>query len=171
MNKQSDLQLELFSQLKNPLAKDSILNNSFKTRIWHYEKSILIIISIVITGIVSFTMGVERGKRLSKSTQKQQLQYRMEDSAKKIPLIEELKAPKDYKNSIWGYTIQLASYRTKTYAEKEAKELKKKGLLPLILSKGNYIVLCVGNFSNKQEAQLLLSELKKRYQGCFVRRL
>lgn len=72
-----------------------------------------------------------------------------------------------------NYTIQLASCRTKVSAQKEAELLRKSGFSPLILSKGSYIVVCVGNFSNQQAAKTLVSELKKRkrYQDCLVRRL
>ncbi|MCX5706632.1 MAG: SPOR domain-containing protein, partial [Candidatus Omnitrophica bacterium] len=70
-----------------------------------------------------------------------------------------------------GYTIQVASFNNKSYALKEAEFLKKKGLVPLLFSNGNYIILCVGNFPNKETAQPLLSELNKRYPNCSIRRL
>jgi cell division septation protein DedD len=70
-----------------------------------------------------------------------------------------------------AYTIQLASYKSNSHAQKEAAVLKQKGYSPLLLTKGEYIVLCVGNFSNKQNAQSLLPELSKRYGDCRIRRL
>ena len=50
-------------------------------------------------------------------------------------------------------------------------ELKKKGLSTLVLPKGRFIVLCVGRFSDKQTAQPVLTELKKQYRDCFIRRI
>ena len=45
-----------------------------------------------------------------------------------------------------GYTIQLASYKSKSFAQKEAELLKKKGFVPLVIPKGSYTILCVGKF-------------------------
>jgi cell division septation protein DedD len=73
--------------------------------------------------------------------------------------------------STGSYTIQLASYKTKENAQKAARSIKKKGLSPVILSKGSYTILCVGNFTNKNAAQSRVTEFKKNYQSCYVRRL
>ena len=56
-------------------------------------------------------------------------------------------------------------------AQKEADSLKKRGFAPLILPKGTYTIVCIGNLSDQKTAKPLLSELKKRYQDCFMRRL
>jgi hypothetical protein len=65
----------------------------------------------------------------------------------------------------------VASYQSKTHAQKEAEALRKKGVTPLVLSKGDYIIVCVGNFSNRDAAKSLLLDLRKRYQDCYIRRL
>ena len=166
--KQNSLQLELFSGSKDALdIKNPAANNSFLNFIWNYEKIILIIIGVITTSIISFSLGVEKGKRLSM----QKADSRLDMALSVIPKVEDQLLTIKKEKSVYGYTIQLASYKTKTYAQKEARVLKGKGLLPLILSKGDYIILCVGHFSKKETAQPLLSELKKRYQGCYVRRL
>ncbi|MBU0549828.1 MAG: SPOR domain-containing protein, partial [Candidatus Omnitrophica bacterium] len=69
------------------------------------------------------------------------------------------------------YTIQVASFKTKTYAQKEAVRLEQKGIKALLMPRGNFVIVCVGNFSQKQEANTSLTELKKIYQDCFIRRL
>jgi hypothetical protein len=70
-----------------------------------------------------------------------------------------------------SYTIQVASYKTLNSAEKEARQLKSRGFNPLVLSKGDFSVVCVGQFINKGQAAEKMQELRKRYQDCFVRRL
>jgi len=70
-----------------------------------------------------------------------------------------------------SYTIQVGTYRTKILAEKEAESLKKKGMPSWIVSQGTYTILLVGNFFDKVKAQVYLSELKKQYRDCFIRRL
>lgn len=178
MEKRGNLQLELFSQSGNSSEiKKLKSNNSFLTYIWNYEKTILIIISFVITGIISFSLGVERGKKLMVLRNNSRL-----DVASSVytpvpePTPRQTSSEEKYKSATEdfvspSYTIQLASYKTKTYAQKQAEILKKKGLLPLVLSKGNYTVLCVGRFSSKETARPLLSELKKQYRDCYLRRL
>ena len=165
MEKQNNSQFELFlgtgvsARLSGYKA-----DKTFLAYIRYYEKTLLVIIGIVITGIISFSLGVERGKGLSMSSsipigQVQQIKAREET-------VKEPETPeKD------DYIIQLASYKTKTYAKREAELLKKNGLSPLILNKGNYTVLYVGNFPSRKTAQSLLSELKKRYKDCYIRRL
>jgi hypothetical protein len=170
LEKEDNYQLELFSQSKDYSERRNLTRNShFLTFIWNYEKTILIIIGIVITGIISFSLGVDKGRRLSSSNNNSRFDFAlMRPVTAPAGSIKEEPKVKEY---IAVYTIQLASYRTKTSAQKEAETLKKKGLPPLILSKGGYAVLCVGSFSNKDAAQSTLSELKKRYQDCYIRRL
>lgn len=181
MESQSDIQLELFSQTKDYTdLKPQKVSNSFLAYIWNYEKTILLIISLIITGIVSFSLGVEKGKRLSllknsrldmalKTEPSDKSMPKKQDQVSTIKKEEPVKEPEPLVKQ--GYIIQLASYKTKTYAQKEVELLKKRGLSPLVLSKGSYAVLCVGNFSNKETAQSLLSELRKRYKDCYIRRL
>jgi cell division septation protein DedD len=87
--------------------------------------------------------------------------------AKAIPAIPQPPAIK----KLEGYTIQLASYQNKGSAVKEAERLKKNGLTALVVAKGNYSILCVGSFNSKETAGPLLSQLKRKYQDSFIRRL
>ncbi len=161
MENQQDNQLELFSQSGDvSLARHDPQRSLFLARIRRYERAVLIIIGIIITGLASFSLGVERGKQgLPKPIQ-----------AAPLPLSTAAAVPK-VKEPVGNYTIQLASYKSKALAQKEAQDLKRKGLTPALFSKGSYTVLCVGSFSTKQEALNSLSELRRRYVGCYVRRL
>jgi len=138
-------------------------------------------------GVISFSLGVEKGKRLTmqKLTDFQPTpQKAITEEAPKAdispkqevlpPVIrEEVIQVKAAAPQIGraNYTIQLASYKTRTSAQREAEVLKKKGFMPIVLAKGNYIVLCVGKFSNKEKALTLLASLQARYKGCYIRRL
>jgi len=78
----------------------------------------------------------------------------------------------DVKNVKKGrFTVQLASYQNKTLAQKEAQNLKKNGYTPLIIPKGKYLILCVGNFTDESKAKSILSKLKKQYNDSRIRRL
>lgn len=169
MEKIDNLQLELFSAQK----QDADLNakrfsGSFLRYIHNYEKAILITVGFIITAILSFSIGVEKGKgiqpRESVATNiKSQTAVKIE----KTGPVQKLQ-DKQYINN---YTVQVASFKNKTAANKELEALKKKGLSPLIMPKGKYMVVCVGKFSNPGSAEMLLSQLKKLYKDCLIRRL
>ncbi|MCX5669328.1 MAG: SPOR domain-containing protein [Candidatus Omnitrophica bacterium] len=146
VEKQDYPQSELFSspdssgQYKGQLPK-----NPFFLRMRGYEKVMLLIMGLVLTSIIFFSLGVERGKRIvvSKNNSTDQL----------------------------GFTIQVATFKNKQLALREVQLLLKEGLTPLAFAKGGYIVLCVGKFSNQVSAQPLLIQLQRTYAGCRIRRL
>jgi len=139
-------QSELFTQsLDSGHYKPHIPKHHFFLRIRGYEKVTLLIMGLVLVGIISFSMGVENGKRIAFA-----------------------------KNSILdqnSYTIQVASFKNKELALANARLLKNNGLAPMVFTKGNYIILCVGKFSNQESAQPLLIQLQRTYAGCRIRRL
>jgi len=68
------------------------------------------------------------------------------------------------------FTIQVASFKTKDKAQKEASNLKEKGYEIFVLSKGNHSIVCVGKFAQRMEAKKFSAKLKNRYTDCLVRR-
>lgn len=192
MEKANHYQLELFTQtgrcrFSQPKEEG---RNRFLSELWRYEKALLIIIGFIITAVSSYSLGVEKGKRNAMLKNNSNLDIAVKkqvsgpSSHTKEIVIQDLpeitntaqpSTPKKIQLQIpiqtQNYTIQLATYQASTYAQKEAEKLKKRGLLPLVLPKGEYQVLCVGNFSNRNAAASLLSELKKQYRDCFIRRL
>lgn len=69
------------------------------------------------------------------------------------------------------YTIQVASFRKEQHAKKEADTLKQKGYESLVLPKGDYSIVCVGTFENKDQAQSFSKKLKQQYKDFLIRRL
>lgn len=144
--KQNYSQSELFTQsLDSRHYKPHIPKNPFFLRIRGYEKITLLIMGLVLISIVSFSAGVENGKRAAFAKNGGQDQN--------------------------GYTIQVASFKNKELALRHAQSLKSDGLAPMVFAKGNYIILCVGKFSNQENAQPLLIQLQRIYAGCRIRRL
>ncbi len=140
-------QLELFSQSDNGQElKPHQPRISFFNRIRGYEKALLVIMAFTLSGILCFSLGVERGRRSNLTVIGSTDKYA-------------------------GYTIQLAAFRGKGEALKEMFLLKKQGFSPQAFKKGDYIVLCVGKFSNLESAQPLLEQLQRTYAGCHIRRL
>lgn len=195
MEKTNPTQLELFSRTGEPAARPGPENNTaFFKFIRIYEKTILIIIGVIITGVVAFSMGVERGKKISALRDNARFDMALEPQKQlpqQIPLNSaapepvtiiapaampnkgiQLKSADPVQERPQGsYTIQLASYRARSMAEKEAQRLRKAGHKTLILAKKEYVVLCVGNFTKKDLAKQLLSQLEKKYPTCYIRKL
>jgi cell division protein FtsN len=194
MDKKGHTQLELFSRAKGTAGLMPQTRHSFLGFIWNYEKAILIIVGFIITATVSFALGVEKGKRTATlKSRPRAFMASGEDAikqattplpapaqAKPEPQLKPAPTPRQevvatpaalVKESAASYTIQVASFKKEASAQREIDTLKKKGLVASILSKGKYLVVCVGSFMQKDEAKKLLSELKKRYQDCFIRRL
>ena len=173
MEKQEDSQLELFSEPKDALNEKNWNSNSFFGYLRHYEKVILLIICLIIASAISFSLGVEKGKQFSfpKIENQPKLIAKQPDTKPSVILnktpVETLKKSE----KIQGFTIQIASYQNKERARKEAENLKNKGFSPLIIPNGNYNILCVGNFINKETAKPLLTELKRKYRDSFIRGL
>jgi len=172
-------QLELFSQSAPDSARvaGTKHSSSLIAQIRKGERIILVIVAIAVSSIISFSLGVEKGKRLAVVTRNT---VSFDLAAATPPKIQAMVTPQaatvtlpapQVSTVISGYTIQLASYKTMEGAQKEAQILKKRGLATIILTKGSYKVLCVGRFNNKETAQPLLSELSSRYAGCYLRRL
>lgn len=173
MDRENNSQLELFSQAKAyGNTKSGATHKSFLGYIRGYEKALLMIIAFITTIIVSFSLGVEKGKRTQIANSDTHLDLALKTQTTAVKAAPDAMPQQGTPEYIHNYyTIQLASYQNKTSAQKEAEALKKRGLAPLIVSKGKFSVLYVGNFPNKKTAESLLVELRKRYRDCLIRRL
>jgi hypothetical protein len=197
MEREMHSQLELFSQGKDYSEKCAKRSESFFSYMRNYEKQIILLICFLATALVSFALGIEKGKKIATlkpadnrfDTAKKIDDLAIEKLVKIQPVLpanpvttKEVAGSIDLTKPtlsgqlkasipIGSYTIQVASYRTKGAAEKEGQFLRKKGFSPLVLYKGNFSIVCVGNFTNKKEAESFLSKLKGQYRDCYIRRL
>ncbi|MCM8791943.1 MAG: SPOR domain-containing protein [Candidatus Omnitrophica bacterium] len=177
MNKTKFIQLEMFSSKENKTDTYLQTNHGF---IKHYERAILTIIFILLASIISYCLGFNRGKKIALlninqtntliKTKEISTPSTLEDFKKEKIELPSTKEQFDNKNNKINYTIQVATYKTSDYAQKEANKLKKNGFDTMIISKDKYILLCVGKFLNRHEAEIVLAKLKKRYEDCFIRR-
>ena len=194
MEKFDAAQLDLFAQNQDR-AKRSTSGAGFLLRLRAYERILLLAIGFIITGVIAFAFGVERGRHSagvsgatapSRQVQPRQvppLESRMQAAPaalrqpapkavpfmpqKEQPPVSLVKAPLARQ----GYTIQLATFKSHDFAQQEADKLRKLGYQSAMVTSGSYVVLCVGNFSDKESAKAVLTELTKKYQGCFLRRI
>ena len=151
------------------------------------------LILVIMAIVLSYSLGVEKGKRVVFKKVAPALPAATtvvpQDTKKINPLPSEVKqetlqppAQEDVNNSPdtqtvmkeildIAYTIQVASFKNKEHAHEEATALKRKGYEIFVMPKGNYSIVCVGKFLKKDQAHDTLSQLKKKYKDCLVRRL
>ena len=86
--------------------------------------------------------------------------------------VDNVEEPEDTKKNIdKSYTVQVASFKNQEYAEKEAMDLKKSGYEPFILPKGSHLIVCIGKFATKNEAEKFSVKLKSKYKDSVIRSL
>jgi len=183
MTKDETRQLELFSQTKERNQRKTQIPSLLLNYIKVWEKTILIIIGLILTGIVSFSFGVEKGKRITQLKTDSRLDFALKvqkaqpalSASTPKPINKEEESRTSQKQElteyIQNYTIQVASFLNRVNAQREAQILKRRGLVPMVLPKGKFCIVCVGNFPTREEAESLLPKLKKQYQDCRIRRL
>lgn len=159
------------------------------------ENIIVLCIILVMSLVLFFSFGVEKGKRVArmqdsaKSAQKAQkasLDPSGSDTkkAQEERVVFPVDIPKDlteegdtnprqiHDEQERSFTIQVASFKLRKNAQREADRLKSDGHEDaFVVPKGSYSIVCVGKFSQRGEAKEFSSRLKSRYNDFLVRRL
>ncbi|MFH1360553.1 MAG: SPOR domain-containing protein [Candidatus Omnitrophota bacterium] len=191
-------QFELFPHAQGQTPKDSKRPYFFSNLRLSLENVVIGGIFILMTMILSFSLGVEKGKKivyqphlspqtateesvsqteviLPEPTERVKASSDQQDASEQEPMIlAQLKEESPKSNPQNSYTIQVASFQKEEYAQKEASRLKKDGFSHyeiFVLPKGKFSIVCVGSFSQRNDAQENLSQLKRKYKDCLVRRL
>ncbi len=165
----------VLNKFNKPLFPQHRLNISVS-----YEVLIIVLIGAVLAVSVVFSLGVERGRNLSGKDiaieevavpaaiepVSVQVAEAPEPAVQTAPVTVEPPKPAADK----PYTIQVASYKVRDMADKELSRLKSAGYSAEVIKKGNYFILCVGSFESKDSAKKVLSEMQKKYKGCYTRK-
>ena len=172
MDEKRQAQRELFEEFvgteKKRYPKDAFRSKERKDFKIRYEHILLIAIAFIVTAVIAFSLGVEKGKHLDKKPEVVKV-----DKPIAVPrLPESVKKPeKAIEETVASsfYTVQVASYRKEADALIEASRLQEKELESVVLEKGKYYVVCVGRFADSDAAKKLEKKLKKRYKDCYIR--
>jgi cell division protein FtsN len=152
-------------------------------------KVILSLISLTIVITIIFSLGVERGKRIAlrdlETKEKTEARVKIPSESPDIgrlpqtesviepevqePLDLDAQDAKDEEKE--RFRIQVASFHKENTAHKEARRLEENGYPVLVLQKGKFMVVYVGTFETKSEAENNFQSLKQRYKDCILRRL
>jgi len=146
-----------------------------------YERVILFAAAFCLLLVISFCLGVERGKRglvsfpnalptLSPPNDSVGGPDMTQKPSPQKPPKKEVKLVPAPPASDVVYSIQVATYLKKDAAEDELLTLKKDGFPAYMTQMGRFYLLTVGDYSNKQEAKKVEGKLKIRYNDCFIKK-
>lgn len=159
-----------------------------------YENLILFFIVFIMLLVVFFALGVEKGKRIGLQNNKAAIARRVHKASEKETLaakkgnetiateIDESVKFKIVENSktiekeevivsAQLYTIQVIAFKKEKKAKKEMQRLEKEGHKVFAIPSEEWIQVCVGRYTNKEEYKKDLTVLKKRYPTCYVRKI
>ena len=196
MLKNNPTQLEMFPANEYALKTDySPQENSRIRKIRDYQKIIYLLIGFIFISTISFSLGVEKGKKIIASAKPRTPELAQNPNGPSVayPIKAALPPPAlkqegaavllqkekpaaqininpapAYKEN---FTIQVASIAKQNNISGELSKLKNKGYNAFSLAKGKYAVICVGKFNLKEEAQNNLNKIKDNYPGSMIRRL
>lgn len=136
-----------------------------------YENIILLAIGFIMSCVIFFSLGVERGRNDIGHVRQEPIQVRRIEEK---PQVEKAIVDKEVvqkKRDAGKYAIQLASFKKIEAAERELGILKKEGYNADIKKSGDYYQLYIGGFGEKKEVEKILKELKKRYTDSYIKNL
>jgi len=151
------------------------------------EKLVFVSIGIVMLIVVSFALGVERGKAISstntESRTSQTLPAKEAEQARAVNTVTNItpkervqaaavKSPAQAQkqaNKDKSYTIVAGAFTKKSSADQEASRLKVSGLEAFVYYSEPYYLACVGSFANKESAEKILGKVKQMHRDAYVR--
>jgi len=174
------------------IKKDAPSGHSSVTVALPQQSVIILTLCVVMLLVVSFALGVERGKLVAKGTPKapgapwERSAILPADTGTrtslKKPKQEQIKtavaqakeaetgALKQEKTPPAGnYVIQVASFRTKETASRLVETLVKEGWPSFTKTSGDYEVVLAGSYAKKEEAESKIGRLQKKFTDCFVK--
>ena len=163
---------DLFEQVKAADAKIGrktrfLLPRVKKSISLSYENIIFLAIAFIMTSIIFFSLGVEKGRR-DVGHVKTENRERITGNRERITE----NRGQDSKQKIQDkYIIQLAAFKKKQSAEQEVSRLRTDGYEADIKESGSYYQVYIGGFVEKKDAQGLLEKLKKKYEDCYIKTL
>lgn len=150
-----------------------------------YENFILFFIVLIMLFVVFFSLGVERGKKVNVGGER--IMAGAEAGAgqtagepvkkEEAPMAEKEKEMPAEKKPIAAlakpYTIQVIAFKKgqELRAEKELDRLKKDGYEAFTISSGEWIQICAGRYSSKEDTKKDCDSLRARYPTCYVRKV
>ena len=131
--------------------------------------------------VVSFALGVERGKAVSVSAKAAEAAaIPAQAEVRRAPVIapaQQTVQPKTAnpvtnispKGKELPYTIVAAAFSKEAFAVKEVSKLKGSGLEAFVIKRDTYYLACVGSFASKDSAGKMLNKIKQMHRDAYIR--
>lgn len=142
------------------------------------ERLVFVSIGIIMLLVVSFALGVEKGKAISVKTLSaasvpaQPAQVTLQT----VPVntvvqkaAHNITVSPGLTDKGKPYMVVAASFSKEAYAAKEADRLKRMGFEAFVLKSEPYYIVCIGSFVNKDSAQKILNKVRQTHQDAYVR--
>lgn len=196
-NFQSDFFEDRFYGKKG--KKPHLLERYSKQRFLPYikipiEYTVISAIALLVLVIISYAVGVERGKSFSgvRPVEVQEItpfadeqttrETADEDLPEEMPSPEIAEKPAEEKvkeeaekevtvSAEAGYVVQLASFRNERSARDEVNKLKRKGVEARMEKRGEWYQVYAAGYRTIQEAKRAKVELAADYKDCYIRQL
>lgn len=187
-------QKELFDEFKQPKRQKHGFGRFFQKADFAInlsaEKLVFILIGVLMLAVVSFALGVEKGKSQAAisqgtvSTTVPQPISQNKDTVTPTNIVAKnktLAAPVSAKMAADNpkiqyvadkskpYTIVAAAFSREEFASKEVSRLKANGLEAFVYYGEPYYLACVGAFANKDSAQKVLVKVRQMHRDAYVR--
>ena len=199
-NPSSDYQDELFREFSEGIPSKkgrfgNVRESLLRSKMVSFEQILFASIGALIILVLVFSLGVERGRQMTKTCQIPEVrlvtpvlpkeekvtavnqsqqdgapvssQKEIAVAAQELPKTEIVQTKKETK----GYTVQIVTYKDKKSAEKLQKEIHSKGQKTFLMPKGELMVLCIGEYTTSSEAGKATQLFRKQFPDCFVRKL
>jgi len=158
------------------------------------ESLVIFTILGIMVALFSFSLGVERGKHVAAQALDERVSAAWNVGARTIAVALPAAAPVEQvqpqqaavtnhgymslnirRASLMTatgnrYTLQAATYGNEEFARQDALLLKAKGFQSFLIKNGKYWLVCVGNFTNKDNASDYLRKLPGQYRDSQIRR-
>jgi hypothetical protein len=149
------------------------------------EHIILVVIAVILLGVVSFSLGVERGKAIINRAEEltlpkleRQLSVDIEEPFEGAEVQQDIEKQKPHAQLMEEvpveplpyYTVQVASYLRKEPADAQAEKLIDNGYEAFVELNGKYYVVYAGRFKDKDQAVSAQEILTQTYPDCLIRK-
>lgn len=190
-------QFELFPQptaMIDPASKPRFLLANLTLSL---ESLVILTILVIMIGLFAFSLGVERGKHLAAQALDERVgaAWNLAPHKPMMPVtavkssvaavkpvvtairpavavvpVAAVAKPSAVTVPSVRFTVQLASYKNEAFARQDALGLKAKGLQSFLIKKGDFWLLCVGQYPSQENADAVAKRLQPKYKGLTVRR-
>ena len=145
------------------------------------ERMVFVSIGIIMLLVVSFALGVEKGKTISAAKETtavpvQAVQQRtaatnvtVQRTAVTNTTVRPVVQVKSAADNGKPYMVVAASYLKEPSAIQEVNRLKGNGLEAFVYRSGPYYLVCVGSFTNRESAQKILNKVRQTHRDAYVR--